>query len=107
MTRDGSSVTSTATSAEAFQAFEAARVDAAPFEIVLVDLTLPGDLGGGAVVRQLRERDPSAKFIVMSGYSVDPLMSESHRLGLVGTLQKPFTIENLSDMLARCARDER
>ncbi|MGC4089209.1 MAG: PAS domain-containing protein [Polyangiaceae bacterium] len=102
--RLGHIVVACATSEETFQSFEAAIARAEPFELVLVDLTLPGDIGGGAVVQRLRARDPSAKFIVMSGYSVDPLMADSQRLGLVGTLQKPFTIEALSEMLDRSAR---
>lgn len=103
--RLGHGVTAAATSAEAFSLFESALDDGRPFEVVLVDLTMPGDMGGGAVVERLRERDPCAKFIVMSGYSVDPLMADSERIGLVGTLQKPFTIEALGHMLTRCARD--
>lgn len=102
--RLGHSVQAASTSAEALSAFESARANGSPFEVVLVDLTLPGDLGGSAVVQRLRARDPAAKFIVMSGYSVDPMRAESERLGLVGTLQKPFTIDALSHMLARCAR---
>ena len=93
------------TSGEATRVFEAARCEGAPFEVVLVDLTMPGDLGAGAVIERLRALDGDAKFIVMSGYSVDPLRAESQRLGLVGTLQKPFTIDALAQMLARCARD--
>ncbi|MFZ5892970.1 MAG: PAS domain-containing hybrid sensor histidine kinase/response regulator [Myxococcota bacterium] len=103
--RLGHSVFATASSDEAFDAFDAALDRNQPYEVVLVDLTLPGDLGGSAVVERLRARDPVAKFIVMSGYSVDPLMADSQSLGLVGTLQKPFTIDALSDMLARCARE--
>jgi PAS domain S-box-containing protein len=103
--RLGHSVVAAATSQEAFSAFDSALARGEPFELVLVDLTMPGDLSGSAVVERLRGRDPSAKFIVMSGYSVDPLMADSERLGLVGTLQKPFTIDALSYMLARGARD--
>lgn len=103
--RLGHVVVAAGTSGEAIRAFESARSQGAPFEVVLVDLTMPGDLGGSAVVERLRVMEGSAKFIVMSGYSVDPLRAESQRLGLVGTLQKPFTIDALAQMLARCARD--
>ncbi|HET9933488.1 MAG TPA: ATP-binding protein [Polyangiaceae bacterium] len=103
--RLGHTVVAAGSSAEAIAAFDSARAQGGPFEVVLVDLTMPGDLGAGAVIERLRALDPSAKFIVMSGYSVDPLRAESQRLGLVGTLQKPFTIEALAHMLARCARD--
>jgi len=95
----GQSVTATGTSAEAFAAFRAAQSDGGPFDAAIVDLTMPGDLGGAAVVARLRELDPGVKVVVMSGYSVEPTMSQHRELGLAGTLQKPFTMDTLRALL--------
>jgi CheY-like chemotaxis protein len=95
----GQNVTVTGTSAEAFASFHAAQGEGVPFDAAIVDLTMPGDLGGAAVVARLREFDPGTKIVVMSGYSVEPTMSQHRELGLVGTLQKPFTLEDLRALL--------
>ena len=98
---DGHVAIVTAGSAEAFEAFDAARRDEAPFDAVFVDLTMPGDLGGLEVIRELRDREPSVKLVVMSGYSEDPVMANARELGLVGALQKPFGVAALREVLGR------
>jgi two-component system, cell cycle sensor histidine kinase and response regulator CckA len=95
----GQNVTVTGTSAEAFAAFQTAQGDGSPFDGAIVDLTMPGDLGGAAVVVRLREFDPAIRIVVMSGYSVEPTMSQHRELGLAGTLQKPFTMGDLRALL--------
>jgi CheY-like chemotaxis protein len=98
---DGHSVVATAGSVEAFEAFEAARSQGAPFDAVFVDLTMPGDLGGMEVIRELRQRDPEVRLFVMSGYSEDPVMANARELGLIGALQKPFGVAVLREVLGR------
>jgi PAS domain S-box-containing protein len=95
----GQSVTTAGTSTEAFAAFQLAQSQGAPFDGAIVDLTMPGDLGGAAVVARLRELDPGLKIVVMSGYSVEPTMLRYRELGLAGTLQKPFTMDDLRALL--------
>ena len=92
-------VTVTGTSAEAFVVFQTAQGDGVPFDTAIIDLTMPGDLGGAAVVARLRGLDPAVKIVVMSGYSVEPTMSQYRELGLAGTLQKPFTMDDLRALL--------
>jgi PAS domain S-box-containing protein len=98
---DGHSVVATAGSVEAFEAFEAARSEGSPFDAVFVDLTMPGDLGGMEVIRELRQRDPEVRLFVMSGYSEDPVMANARELGLIGALQKPFGVAVLREVLGR------
>ena len=95
----GQIVTVTGTSTEAFASFQAAQNEGPPFDTAIVDLTMPGDLSGTAVVERLRGLDPRVKIVVMSGYSVEPTMSQHRELGLAGTLQKPFTMDDLRALL--------
>jgi two-component system, cell cycle sensor histidine kinase and response regulator CckA len=88
-------------SADAFAEFDAAVRSARPFDVVFVDLTMPGDLGGEAVIARLREREPTVKVVVMSGYSTSPVMAQWRELGLMGALEKPFDAEAVRTLLAR------
>ncbi len=72
---------------------------AKPFDVAIVDLTVPGGLGGKDTVAALREKTPGAKVLVTSGYSNDPVMADPQAYGFAGSLAKPFRIEELSDVL--------
>jgi len=67
----------------------------APFDLVIMDLTVPGSMGGAEAIKRLMEIDPSVKAIVASGYSNDPVMGKHESYGFRGILPKPFTIEQL------------
>jgi nitrogen-specific signal transduction histidine kinase/CheY-like chemotaxis protein len=99
--RLGHTVVAAQSSDETFQAFAAAEARGMPFDAAFIDLTLPGDLGGAEVVARLRERGGATKFIVMSGYSVDPIIARAGELGLFATLQKPFSLDLLREILDR------
>ncbi|MCL7489016.1 MAG: ATP-binding protein [Desulfobulbaceae bacterium] len=66
-----------------------------PFDAVIMDLTIPGGMGGKEAIRKLREMDPLVKGIVSSGYSNDPVMAEYEKYGFVGMVHKPFEIQEL------------
>ena len=72
-----------------------------PFVAVILDLTVPGGMGGKETVRKLLEIDPNAKAIVSSGYSNDPVMSEFKKYGFIGLLEKPYRMQELRDILSR------
>ena len=57
---------------------------------MILDLTVPGGLGGKETMEQLLEIDPGVKAIVSSGYSEDPIMAESRRYGFSGIIAKPY-----------------
>lgn len=97
----GHEVVVTATSREAFAARQEACRSGRPFEIACIDLTMPGDLDGAKVIARLREEDPVLEILVISGYSVDPVMARQRELRLLGALQKPFTLEQLEAVLNR------
>ena len=63
-----------------------------PFDVVILDLTIPGGMGGKETIRRLREIDPDVKGIVASGYSNDPVVANFRDYGFCGALPKPYGI---------------
>ena len=80
---------------EAIEKYKAARDSAKPFHAVIMDLTIPGGMGGKEAIRKLREIDPCAKAIVSSGYSHDPIMSNFIEYGFNALIAKPYTMADL------------
>jgi PAS domain S-box-containing protein len=70
-----------------------------PFDAVIMDLTIPGGMGGKETIQQLLKIDPKVTAIVSSGYSNDPIMSEFEKYGFRGVATKPYSIEKLSWVL--------
>ncbi|MDX2453575.1 PAS domain S-box protein [Desulfosarcina sp.] len=70
-----------------------------PFDAVILDLTVPGGMGGKETVRQLRALDPNVRAIVSSGYSNDPVMANYARYGFCGAVKKPYLIQDMSQLL--------
>jgi len=71
-----------------------------PFDLVIMDLTIPGGLGGKEAVVKLHEIDPYAKVIVSSGYSVDPIMSDYKKSGFCGVINKPYNANQVSEVVS-------
>ena len=72
-----------------------------PFLAVIMDLTVPGGMGGKEAIRSLLQIDPNVKAIVSSGYSSDPIMADFGEYGFIGVLSKPYTIIELQKTLSR------
>ncbi len=79
---------------------EAARIGQ-PYDLVLMDLTVPGGMGGREAAERLLEQDPAARIIVSSGYSSDPVLSRYLDYGFSGMLAKPFKIKELKREIFR------
>jgi CheY-like chemotaxis protein len=77
----------------------AARND--PFAVVIMDLTIPGGLGGRETIARLHEFDPLVKAIVSSGYSTDPVVANFRQYGFVGILTKPYTAKEMSEVIKK------
>jgi PAS domain S-box-containing protein len=84
----------------AILSYKQAMDNKTPFNIVILDLTVPGGMGGKEAVRKILETDPDAKIIVSSGYSTDPVMSEYKKHGFCGVVTKPYTIDRLSGTIS-------
>jgi CheY-like chemotaxis protein len=74
-------------------------LDEEPFEVVIMDLTVPGGMGGKEAINKLKEIDPKVTAIVSSGYSMDPVMANYKEFGFKGVLAKPFKIEDIMRVL--------
>ena len=90
--------------AEAIRCYTEAMREGAPFDLVIMDLTIPGGVGGKEAIRRLREIDPDVKAIVSSGYANAPIMTSYERYGFKGVVAKPFQIKDLAVTLARLQR---
>jgi CheY-like chemotaxis protein len=73
-----------------------AREEGRPFDIVMLDLTIPGGMGGGEVIRALTEIDPDVCAIVVSGYAGDAMLSRYREHGFKAVVAKPFTLNELT-----------
>lgn len=86
---------------EAIEKYKSARASVRPFDAVMIDLTIPGGMGGKEAHDRLVEIDPGVRTIVASGYSSDPVMSQHESYGFKGGLIKPFDVEELGQTLHR------
>ncbi|MGB9595346.1 MAG: PAS domain S-box protein [Candidatus Poribacteria bacterium] len=77
-----------------------------PFDVVILDLTVPGGMGGKEAMQELLEIDPNVKAIVYSGYSNDPIMSNYKEYGFKEVIAKPFKVKELSETLHRVINDQ-
>jgi CheY-like chemotaxis protein len=97
----GYCVTPAKDGAEAIELYRKASDAGRPFDAVILDLTVPGGMGGKETIEKLRELNPYIKAIVSSGYSDDPVMAHYREYGFMGVVTKPYTISALSDLLRR------
>ena len=91
----------------AVRAFETARATGEPFVAVVLDLTVPGGMGGVETLECLREVDPHVLGIVSSGYSDDPVVADFRTHGFAGCLEKPYTLDQVQDVLASTVHQAR
>jgi CheY-like chemotaxis protein len=80
---------------EAIGMYKDADMEGTPFDLAVMDLTVPGKMGGKEACARLLGMYPDAKVIVCSGYSSDPVMSDHAGYGFLGMLGKPFHMEEL------------
>ncbi len=84
--------------------YRGARDEGNPFDIVIMDLTVPGGMGGEEAIARLLAIDPKARVIVSSGYSDDPILGDFASHGFRAVLRKPFDFKDLSQVLDEIRR---
>ena len=93
--------------AEAISIFAEAQKSGQPFDAVILDLTVPGGMGGKEAMENLLKIDPQVKAIASSGYSDDPVMAEFHKYGFSAIIPKPYRVMEagkiLHDIIAKKA----
>jgi CheY-like chemotaxis protein len=90
---------------EAIDLYRKAEESGNPFDAVIMDLTIPGGMGGKEAIIQLLEIDPDAKAIVSSGYSDNLVMSDFRQYGFKGVVAKPYKIQQLALVLHNVLND--
>ncbi|MDD5763430.1 MAG: ATP-binding protein, partial [bacterium] len=84
---------------EAISKYEEAMRGPGAFDLVILDLTIPGGMGGKETASRILEKYPNARIIVSSGYSNNPIMSRYKEHGFVGVIAKPYKLGELSHVL--------
>lgn len=86
---------------EAVELYKNALQTPTPFHLVILDLTIPGEMGGIETLAKLMEIDQNVKAVVSSGYSNDPVMANYKEYGFIGSMPKPYTQEDINTVLNR------
>lgn len=87
--------------AEAIVRYQIGLDSGKPFAAVILDLTVPGGMGGRETLGRLREIDPSVQAAISSGYTNDPIATTYGSEGFAAFVAKPYTLKTLEELLAR------
>jgi two-component system cell cycle sensor histidine kinase/response regulator CckA len=95
------------TGQEAIDMYSESMKQGQKFDVVVMDLTIPGGMGGKEAVTKLLEVDPQARVLVSSGYSNDPVMAEFDKYGFCGVITKPFIVDEFLEAIQKALLVER
>lgn len=99
LTRLGHDAEVTCHGEETLERYQAALAAGKPFDIVILDLTIRGGMGGEETLKNLLAIDPALKAVVSSGYSENTAMADYLSHGFKGRLMKPYSLKDLKDTL--------
>ena len=96
----GYAVETAADGREALETYATAMENGKPFDLAIMDLTIPGGMGGKEAIGKLLALDPSARVIVTTGYFSDPVLASYADYGFCGSLPKPFSLKDLKEIIS-------
>ena len=85
----------------ALRLYQEALTAGEPFDLVIMDLTIPGGMGGRETMQKLKNLNPNAKGLVTSGYATDPIMCHFKDFGFCGAIDKPFDLVHLEQAVQK------
>ncbi|HDP26196.1 MAG TPA: response regulator [Deltaproteobacteria bacterium] len=91
---------------EAIEMYAEAQQAGSPYDAIIMDLSIPGGMGGKEAIKELMGIDPGITALVSSGYSNDPVMTDCSAYGFSGVVRKPFKLEELREVLDRALRKD-
>ncbi len=106
MKRLGLEFTPASNGEEAIERYRGAKESGRPFDLVVMDLTIPGGMGGKEAISIRREIHPAGRAIVSSGYSSDLAMADFRKHGFRGMVAKPYDITELSSVIRDVLKEE-
>lgn len=99
LTRMGFTVTAVNEGTAAVREYVAAREAGNPYCLAILDLTIPGAMGGVETLQKLRAVDPTVRAVVSSGYAKDPVVANYRSFGFQGIMPKPYLIGDVSRVI--------
>jgi len=100
----GFAVTPCSDGSEAIALYREKRAEGAAFAAVLLDMTVPGGIGGKEAALQIRQIDPEAVIIICSGYFSEAMSEWQSDVAVNGVVAKPYTMDQLSEELSQALR---
>jgi PAS domain S-box-containing protein len=92
---------------EAIKLYKEAVQSGEPFDVVIMDLVVPGGMGGVETLQELLKIDPGVKAIVSSGYSTDPVIANFEEYGFAGAVSKPYKIEDMYRLIRQAIAEKK
>lgn len=86
---------------EAIELYTKAHETGESFDVVILDLTIKGGMGGEETVKKLLEYDPKVTALVSSGHTNDHIVSNYKDFGFKGVVEKPYNIKELQEKLGK------
>ncbi|NLV17739.1 MAG: response regulator [Syntrophomonadaceae bacterium] len=80
---------------EALEKYQRNLVAKQPFNAVIMDLTVPGAMGGREATQRILNLDNEAKVILTSGYANDMLMEDFAAYGYCEAIPKPYSMDSV------------
>lgn len=90
---------------EALAAYTEASAAGAPFDALILDLIVPGDLGGAEVVKKLKDGGAAPRAVAASGFSNEMVMSKYEKYGFCAVISKPYKIKELDELLQKIIKE--
>ncbi len=101
LARMGHEVVTVRDGREAVSLYKEAMAGGTPIDLAIMDLTIPGGMGGKEAAHEILAINPQARVIVSSGYSTDPIMASYQKYGFCGTLVKPYRFVDLAAVVSK------